>query len=66
MERLSGHNESSILISAKDFECKAEPTVQQVEGLQPPPENPEGVPPDAGPESTGHVQLKRESFFLTD
>jgi hypothetical protein len=37
-----------------------------VEGLQPPPENPEGVPPDAGPESIGHAQLKRETIFFTD
>jgi hypothetical protein len=36
-----------------------------VEGLQPPPENPEGVPPVAGPESIGHAQLKIEIFFFT-
>lgn len=36
-----------------------------MEGLQPPPENPEGAPPVDGPESTGHAQLKSEIFFFT-
>jgi hypothetical protein len=37
-----------------------------VKGLQPPPVNPEGNPLVDDPESIGHAQLKRESFFLTD
>ena len=36
-----------------------------MEGLQPPPVNPEGVPLDDGPEFIGHAQLKSESFFFT-
>jgi hypothetical protein len=35
-----------------------------VEGLQPPLVNPDGAPLVDGPESIGHEQLKRESFFL--
>jgi len=35
-----------------------------VEGLQPPPENPEGAPLVEDPESIGQAQLKRETFFF--
>ncbi len=35
-----------------------------MEGLQPPPVNPEFNPPVDGPESIGHAQLKSDSFFL--
>jgi hypothetical protein len=49
-----------------EFKIWAEHTVQQNDGLQPPPLNPEyDSPEDDDPESAKVEQLKIETFFLT-
>ena len=49
-----------------EFKIWSEHTVQQKEGLQPPPLNPEyDSPEDDDSESTEVEQLKIENFFLT-